>query len=178
MVGFGQPEAPEQLALCHPRKVFLPLFLAAVRIDRCHGQRRLDAAPRAKGRIDALELAHDETEGHVADARATVSFQWRAQEAQLSELAHDRRIEIFAAVPVLDTRHELALRVLARRVANHALFRGELILYAERILPVELSADQRDRGVVFGHGRIELRSKRGHENRRAAFSDFKVWFGW
>ena len=123
MIGLGQPEAAEQLALRHARQVFLPLLLAAVGVDRRHGERALGVARRAEGGVDALQLAHDETEGDVADAGAAVALEVGAEEAQLAEFAHHCRVEMLAAVPLLDARHELLLRVGARGVAHHALLR-------------------------------------------------------
>ena len=128
VIGFGQAEAAEQFARGHARQILLTLFLAAIGVNRRHRQRGLHAARRAERRIDALEFAHDETVGDIADAGAAVAFERRAEKTELAHLAHHLDVEGLVAVRVQDARHQLFLRVLARRVADQlicdALHRG------------------------------------------------------
>ena len=61
----------------------------------------------------------------------------RAEQAELAHLAHDLAVEILVEIGLGDARLQLLLRIGFRRVADHALLVGELVVEVERIGPVE-----------------------------------------
>ena len=157
MVGFGQAETADALAGSQPGQVFLALILAAIGVDRMHDQRRLDAHRRAITGIDPLDLARDQAVGHVGGPCPAIFLRNRdAEEAEFAHLGHDVAVEALLAEGGQHTRHELALRVVARRVAHHALLLVERALEGQRIGPVEHRA---------GSGRHELSSARSCRGR-------------
>ena len=145
VVGLGQPEAAEQFAGRHLRQIFAALRLGAVGIDRLHGERGLHRHRRAETGIDALELARDQPVTDIAETGAAVFLRdGRAQQSELAHLAEDRRIGLAVAIGGEDARKQLLLRIIARGIAHHALFFGQLAFEIERIVPFERGVlDQR-----------------------------------
>ena len=104
----------------------------------------MHAAGGTERGVDALEFAHDQAVGDVADAGAAVTLERRAEEAEFAHLAHHFAVEGFVAVPVADARREFFLRVLARGVADHPLFFGQLRFDQQRVVPLEMAAGEGD----------------------------------
>ena len=138
VVGLGQPEAADEFAARELRQIFAPLRLAAVGVDRVHDQRGLHRHRRAVAGIDALDLARDQAVGDIAEAGAAIWLRdGRAEQTERAHLAHDRRIVVLVAIGLEHARKQLFLGVVARGVAHHALFLGQLAFEVERIVPVE-----------------------------------------
>ena len=138
VVGLGQAEAADEFAARELGQIFAPLRLAAVGIDRVHDQGGLHRHRRAVAGIDALDLARDQAVGDIAEAGAAVGLgDGRAEEAEGAHLAHDRRIVLLVAKGMEHAREQLFLGVIARGVAHHALFLGQLAFEVERIVPAE-----------------------------------------
>ena len=138
VVGLGQAEAADEFAARELRQIFAPLRLAAIGVDRVHDQRRLHRHRRAIAGIDALDLARDQPVGDIAEAGAAVFLgDGRAKEAERAHLAHHRRIVALVAKRFEHARKQLLLRIVARGVAHHALFLGQLAFEIERIVPLE-----------------------------------------
>ncbi len=136
MVGLGEAEAADDLALGQPRQIFLPLRLAAIGVDRMHDQRGLHRHRRAVAGIDALELARDQPIGDIAHVGAAVLLrEGAAEKAERRHLADDLAVEALLAVGGEHARKQLVLRIGARGVAHHALVLGELAFEVERIVP-------------------------------------------
>ena len=138
VVGLGEAEAADELAARELRQIFAALRFAAVIVDRVHHQRRLHRHRRAVAGIDALDLARDQAVGDIAEAGAAIFFRdGRAEEAERAHLAHDRRIVALVAERLEHARKQLLLRIVARGVAHHALFLGQLAFKIERVVPLE-----------------------------------------
>ena len=138
MIGLGEAEAADHFAGREFRQIFAALRLAAVGIDRMHHQRRLHRHRRAETGIDALDLARDQPVADIAEAGAAVVLRnGRAEQPERAHLAQDGRVEFALAVGGEHARKQLLLRIVARGVAHHALFLGELAFEVERIVPFE-----------------------------------------
>ena len=138
MVGLGEREAADQLARDEFWQIFFPLRLAAVGVDRPRHQRGLHRHRRAIAGIDALKLARDEAGSHLAEAGTAILFrQRRAEKSQFAHLGENLAVKTLLAIGREDARKQLALRIVARGVAHHALLFGKLAFEIERVLPVE-----------------------------------------
>ena len=146
VVGLGEAEAADELAAGELRQIFAALRFRAVIVDRVHDQRRLHRHRRAVAGIDPLDLARDQAVGDIAEAGAAVFFRdGRAEQAERAHLADDRRIVAFVAERLEHARKQLVLRIVARGVAHHALFFGQLALKVERVVPFERAVLDLDR---------------------------------
>ena len=144
VVGLGQAETAEQLGGRHPGQVFAALRLAAVGVDRLHGERGLHRHGGAEAGIDPLQFARDQPVADVIEAGAAVFLRnGRAEQPERAHLALDRRVVALVAVGFDHTRQQLLLRIVARGVAHHALFFGQFAFEIEGIVPLE-------RGVLDG----------------------------
>ena len=129
MVRLGEPEATDPFAAGKLRQVLPALRFGPVGANREHDERALHAHHRSVARIDALDLARDETVADVAHPRAAVLLrQRRAEQAELPHLAEDRGVALLVAERFGHARHELVLRVHARRLAHHPLFFAQLLI--------------------------------------------------
>ena len=138
MVGLGEAEAADHLAGREFRQIFAALRLAAIGIDRVHHQRRLHRHQRAEAGIHPLDLARDQPVTDIIQAGAAVFLRdGRADQAERAHFADDIGIEFAVAIGREHAREQLLLRIIARGVAHHALFLGELAFEAERIVPLE-----------------------------------------
>ena len=138
MVGLGQAEAADDLALGEARQVGVALLVGAELVDRRHHQRGLHAHHRAVGGIDPLDLARDE-----AVARELTPAQpwpWIVAPSRPSAPISRRIAALHELVPVglADPRHQPLLGVAARGLLDQPLVLGELLVDAERIVPGEL----------------------------------------
>ena len=124
-VGLGEPEAADDLAAREPGEVLLALRLVAVGADGVHDEARLDADGGAIAGIDPLDFPGDQAVAHVSGAGAAVPVDGGPEQSALPHLAHDRPVEALGAVRFEDAGHQRALRIVARRVADHALLLGE-----------------------------------------------------
>ena len=138
VIGLGQAEAAEQFAGRHLRQIFAALRLGAIGIDRLHGERGLHRHRRAEAGIDPLELARDQPVADIAETGAAVFLgDGRAQQPERAHLAKNRRVGLAVAIGGDDARKQLLLGIVARGVAHHALFLGQLAFEVERIVPFE-----------------------------------------
>ena len=111
-----------------------------------HDQRGLHRHGGAVAGIDPLDFARDQAVGDVAQAGAAIFFRdGRAEQAERAHLADDRRIVGFVAIGLEHAREQFLLRIVARGVAHHALFLGQLAFQVERIVPFERGVLDRDR---------------------------------
>ena len=126
-----------------------------------HDERGLHAHRRAIAAVDAFDLARGEAVGDVAEARAAIGFGDRdAEQAHLAHLAHDLGVEVFLAVGLEHARHQLRLRVGRGRLADQALFLGQLIGEKKRVFPIEAAGVEVGfvlmRGCGFGQGLLPI----------------------
>ena len=128
MIGLGQAEAADQLALGEAGQEALALLFGAVGMDRVHDQARLHAHGRAVAAVHPLDLARDQPVGDVVDPGAAIALDGRAEQPQLPHLGHDLAVETLVPVSLQDARHQPILAVGPRGVAQHALFLAELVL--------------------------------------------------
>ena len=114
------------------------VFVPAENEDRHHDQRRLYAHHRAEAGIDALDLARDQPVAHVVEPGAAVlGGDGRPEQAHFAHLAEDRDIGPLVAEGFLHVRHQPALAILARRVADHPLVLAQLRVEQQRVFPAE-----------------------------------------
>ena len=107
-------------------------------VDGHHHQRRLHAHHRSVAAVHAFDLAGDQAVADVVQARAAVlGRDGGAQQAQLTHLAEDGRVGLLVAKGQRHAGQQLALRVVARGVLDHALFLRELVVQQQRVGPVE-----------------------------------------
>src|SRR5213075_1966526 len=59
------------------------------------------------------------------------------EEAERAHLVEDLAVELLVEEGLAHARQELLLAIVARAVAHHALFLGELVFEEERIVPLE-----------------------------------------
>ena len=138
MIRLGQAEAADPLAGGELGQIFHPLRFGAVGIDRMHDQRALHAHGRAVAGIDPLRLARHQAVNHVARSGAAVLFrQRRPEQAELAQLGHDVAVELLLAVRHQNARHQLLLTIVARRIADGALFARQLNFQQQRIVPLK-----------------------------------------
>src|SRR5690606_36861303 len=138
VVRLGQAEATDQLAGRELRQVLALLRLGAEGVYRQHHERALHAHHRAVARIDAFDLARDQAVGDIVEPGAAVlGRNGRAEQAEHPHLAEDLRLHGLVPERLEHARRELALAVLARGVADHALVLGELVLEEEGVVPLE-----------------------------------------
>src|SRR5579872_3993442 len=74
VVGFGQTETTDLLALGKRRQPAATLLFAAERIDWVHHERTLHACERTETRITALELLHAQAVRDIVEPCAAVFF--------------------------------------------------------------------------------------------------------
>ena len=106
-------------------------------MDRVHHEARLHRHRAAVRRIDALDLARDQAIGDIADARAAIALDRRPQQPRLAEAAHQRWVEGFVPVRLLDDRHQMFVGKGARGRLNHALLVGQQRIKRKWVRPVE-----------------------------------------
>ena len=129
VVRLGEAEAADPLAGGQLRQVLLLLRLGAELVDRHHHQRALHAHHRAVAGIDALDLARDQPVADEVETGAAVfGRDGRAEQAHGAHFAEDGRVGLLVAERVPHARQQLALAIVARRVADHALVRRQLRL--------------------------------------------------
>src|SRR5690606_13248303 len=80
----------------------------------------------------------DEAVADIVQAAAAVfGGDGGAQQTELTHLTEDRRVGLLVTEGIEHPRHQLVLAVLGRRVADHTLFFGELLVEQQRVCPVE-----------------------------------------
>jgi len=152
VVRLGEAEAAHELPACEPGEETLALGLRAVGVDRMHDQRGLHAHRRAIARVDPLDLARDQSVGHVRDGRTAIALgQRRSEQSQGAHLSQDLPIEALLAIGHQHARHQLLLRILAGGCTDQAFVFVELLLEKQRIRPVEGGPSGGGGGLV-GHG--------------------------
>ena len=138
MVRLGETEATNPLAAGELRQVLPALRFRPIGADREHHERALHAHHRSVTGVDARDLARDEAIADVAEPRAAVLLrQRRAEQTQRPHLAEDRGVALFVAKRLRHARHQLVLRVRARRFAHHPLVFAQLLIEQQRVGPVE-----------------------------------------
>src|SRR5262249_5297739 len=147
VVGLGEPEAADDLALGHRRQPAAALLLGAVGVDRIHAQRTLHRDERAQPRIAALQLLHRQAVGGVADAGATVLLrQRRPQQPNLGHLGDHVGGEVAFLVRLLHHRQVAILHPFADVIADRPL-----LVAQQRVGTVEVdAAEAGHRGILTG----------------------------
>ena len=109
----GESKTSDRFARLHLRQPAVFLLGRSIRVDRIHHQRALHRNEAPQPRIAALDFLHDQPVFHVAQPRAAVAFQIRAQESELPDLrdqffrkarvsiaiANDRNHAVFDKLP-------------------------------------------------------------------------------
>ena len=91
---------------------------------------------RAVARIDAFDLACDQTVADMIDAGAAVAVDGRAEKTHRAHFVHDFAVEFFMAMGHQHARHQFVLAKRVRRIAHHALVVGQLIVRTAAGLPI------------------------------------------
>ena len=133
MVGLGQPEASDELALGHLRQVAVLLLLGTPGINRVHRERALHRGERAQAGIAGLELLHDQPIGDVVHPGASVAFEIGAENTELGHLRHQLERKSLAGKMALDFGQNLALDELPDRVARSSFLRGRAFVEVEKV---------------------------------------------
>ena len=95
-VGLGQAEAADPFAGRQFRQVFPALLLGSISEDRVHHEARLDRHGRAIAAVDPFDGARDQAVTDIAEAGAAIfGRDGRAEQAELTEFAHDFAVEAF-----------------------------------------------------------------------------------
>jgi len=113
VVGLGQAERSDDLALGQTRQVLDAMLLGAVRVDRVHDQRRLHAQCAAVAAVDAFHLASNETVRDRRHSGTIVALDRSAQHAQVAHLVEDLAMEELVATGQRHSRHQLVGAVLS-----------------------------------------------------------------
>ena len=150
VVRFGEPEAPDRRALLEGREPPVLVTLRAEAVDGIHDEPALDGGEGAQSRVPALQLLHDQPVRHVRQARAAVTLQGRAEDAELAELRDHRHREGARPVVLGDERQELGLDPIPDRVAHHPLLVREEDLDAVVVHAAELLHVLRPLGGLVG----------------------------
>ena len=149
VVGLGEAEAADDLALRHPRQPFHLLLFAAERVDGIHHERALHRRERADAGVAALELLHDEPVADVVQPRAAVFLgEVRAEHAELGHRRDELLRESALDVLLADDREDLFVDEAADGVADRALFFGERGVDVEKIAVAGLELGRGEVGVV------------------------------
>ncbi len=136
--GFGQAKTADPFAGRELRQELLLLGFGAEFIDGHHDERPLDAHHRAEARIDAFHFPRHQTVRHVTEPRAAVLLgDDDAEHVERAKLPENRRVHTFVAEHVEHTRRQLVGTVLTRRLADHPLVVGQLLVEKEGVSPVE-----------------------------------------
>jgi len=125
MVGLGQPETTDQLALRHTRQIAVLLLLGTPRINRVHRERALHRGKGSQARIRRLELLHDQPVGDVFHPGASVTLEIRAEDSQFGQFRDQIERKALARKMALDVRHHLAPHELTHRIASHPILGTE-----------------------------------------------------
>ncbi len=128
VIRFGEAEASDRVPGRHPGQPFLLLRVRAVPPDRVHGERALHRDQAAQPGVGRLQLATGDAIGDRAHARAAVTGQLHAEQAQLAEFRHQFARERAGLEPVCDVGHDAVGRVAAHRVADQALVGRQLVV--------------------------------------------------
>ena len=136
-IGFGQAEAADPFPGAEFGQVFVFLGVGAVGPDRVHYQRALYREGAAVAAVDTFDLAGDQAVGDVGDVGAAVAVQGGAEEAHGAHFGHDVAVVGFLAEGVQDAGLQLVLRVVVGGVADCPFFLGQLVVQAQRIVPVK-----------------------------------------
>ncbi len=133
-IGLGEAEATDEFTAGEFGQIFLSLLLGAVGEDGMHHERILHAHGGTITRIDTFDFARDKAIGHIVHVRAAIFFgQREAEEADLAHLVHDLAIEIFVAEAIAHAGQQLVGAIVARAVAHHAFFAGQLVFEQKRV---------------------------------------------
>ena len=125
--GSVSPKQPEPLAGAELRQELLLLLLGAPLLDRARDQRGLHRHDRARGRVAAADLLHDEAVADVVEAAPAVLLgDGRAEVAHLGDALHQLEVEALVAVVVARARDDLAVGEVARGLADQPLLVGEV----------------------------------------------------
>ena len=133
MIGLGEPEAPDRVTGGHPRQPLLFLLLAAVLPDREHGQRSLHGSRAAHPGVGRFELTARDAVGDRACARAAVSRQVHAEQAQLAQLGQHRPGQYAGLEPVGDLREDMVGNEGTDGVADEPLLVAELVVDLQQV---------------------------------------------
>src|SRR5260221_92055 len=126
-LGFGEAEAPDELAAAEGRKELLFLRLGAPLEDRELDERDLDRERRPDRRVRVADLLGHERVRDVVGAVAAVLLRHRtAQEAERRHLLQDVCRERLGPIALARARSDLLLRELARELADLLLLGGEV----------------------------------------------------
>ena len=129
--GSVNPKQPEPLARAQLRQDLALLLLGAPLLDRPGDQRRLHRDHRARGGVTAPDLLHDQPVADVVEAAPAVLLgHRRAEVAHLGDALHELEVETLRAVVVAGARDDLAVREIARGLADQPLLVGEVEVHA------------------------------------------------
>ena len=122
---FGESETPNRFALLQQGQPLVFLRVGTKGINRIHHQRRLNGDEAAQPRIAALQFLSHQAVFDVGHARAAVTFEARAKQAQFRHLRNQLHREFPFAIVFLDDRHYLVVDELPRGVARQFFFVAE-----------------------------------------------------
>ncbi len=137
-IRFGQTETANQLARNQTRQIFLALLIRTVGVNRIHHERRLHTHHGAVARIDTLNFARHQTIRNIASIGCAIFF--RQRYAKKTSLPHQTKqigISRFIKISFFNARQENIARKSLRRIADHALIFGQLLIEQKRIFPVK-----------------------------------------
>jgi hypothetical protein len=106
---FGQSEATDFFQPCHRRQPFLFLLFRTAKIDRAHRQSAVDAIKSCDGRVDARQLHGDKSIEKRTAARAAISFESDAYDAEVPDAGNEFERERILGPKFVDHRRDLAL---------------------------------------------------------------------
>lgn len=139
MIGFGEPEAPDDLARGHPRQPGPLLLLAAEAVQGVHGEGTLHGDQGPDAGVGGLEFETGEAVLHGAGTGAPVSAERHPERPDGAELARqlpDLR-QLPALVPLGDLRQHPVRGPVPHGVTDREILRLQQIVDPERVGGVE-----------------------------------------
>ena len=124
-VRLGQAEAADDLAGRHLRQPLLLLLFGAELPDREHGKGSLHRHRAPEAAVAGFHLQARQPVADGVRARAAVSLQVHAEEAEARQLLVDLARELAALEPLLDAGHHPFLDELSDGVPDHPLLVGQ-----------------------------------------------------
>src|SRR6478672_11524237 len=181
-VGLSQAEAPNCFARSHVGQPALFLFLAAVGVDRIHGERALHADQRPQPAVHGLDFRAVQPVLGRRRALAAVAGQVHAKNAELAEVAGQLSCGQGASlVPVPDVRPEPVVGELAHRVTEQPIVVGQIGIEAEQVQAIQRISHEEPSSasiarIVRPEGGVPAKSRERSGVPAKSRSDFVGWF--
>ena len=154
---FGEAETSDRLARLHLRQPAILLFIRAVGEDRVHHQRALHRYEAAQPRIAALDFLHDQPVFDVAQARAAVAFEIRAQESELAEFRDQLLGKAPVAIAIANHRNHAVFDELPRGLAHQ-----QLLFREQRVDQQVVDAGETSHGLIVSRASLERTFRKCH----------------